>query len=293
MAFEKRQPLCIVVCGKKDSGKTFETLLMILETVKGNRTTGVKPRKVLIIDVNGEFTQFKTIPLNYVKTYSSSPLAEVRRLTVIKKNGKKMTSSEISDMLDYVLNNYTNGLLLVEDITKYIADSFKKDVIGAICTNRHAGLDLILHFQLIRKAAHPKLLGNINLVRLHKVAGKVTDKQFEDYYEIMRIAQLIVNLEHQKGEKSKFYKPEKRDPTKKRIFFSVYVNFDTDKIFGEFDKSMFADAVHKYINENKKTTINLYLDERDEYGNKLYKNYHEAYLQVQKDFMTEYYGNPK
>ena len=47
--------------GKKGVGKTFTTLKAIAEYVKPNRKTGKKPRKVLIYDINMEYTEFKAI----------------------------------------------------------------------------------------------------------------------------------------------------------------------------------------------------------------------------------------
>ena len=289
MATQKRQPYLIVVCGKKASGKTFTTLQWIKDYVKGNPAKGVQPRKVLILDINGEFTQFKTIPLGRVKEFSVSPVAEVRRVTIFKNDGSKMTLNEIADTLNYILDNFRNGLLLVEDVTRYISDSLPNDVIGAICTQRHMGVDIILHFQMLGKAGHPKILANMNLMRIHKVTDPVDKhkKKFEDYFELLKIAQLIVNIEYDKREKSKFYSAKDA-----KVYFCVTIDMEMEKIIGNFDKKMFMDAVHEYINDNDKDTIGVYLKKKDKSGASLY-TYTKAYDQVQKDLMIKYFGNPK
>lgn len=284
-----RQPYLMVVCGKKASGKTFTTVEMIKEYASGNPRTGAKPRKVLILDVNGEFTQFKTIPLSYISKFSASNNAEVRRVTIYKDSGKKMTLNEIAQVLNYILNEYRNGLLLVEDITRYISDSLPNDIIGAICTQRHMGVDIVLHFQMIGKAGHPKILANVNLLRLHKVTDPIDKhkKKFEDYFGLLKVAQTIVNIEYDKREKSKFW--NKRD---NKVYFWVFVDMEDEKIRGNFTKEMFREAVHQYINENEKETIGVYLKKKDSKGNLLY-NYERAFKAAQEEIEFKYYGNIK
>jgi hypothetical protein len=286
---EKRQPYLIVVCGKKASGKTYTTIQMINEYVHGDAKTGAKPRKVLILDINGEFTQFKTIPVRYIAAFSMQKTAEIRRVTIFKDDGSKMTLNEIAEMLKQILDKYRNGLLLVEDVTRYISDSLPNDVIGAICTQRHLGVDIILHFQMLGKAGHPKILANLNMLRLHKVTDPIEKhkKKFEDYYALLKIGQLLVNIEYEKREKSKFW--NKKD---KKVYFWVFVDMENETIRGQFTREMFSQAVHEYVNDNERETVGVYLKKRDTRGNHIY-NYEKAYSQVQKDLFADYYGNPK
>lgn len=286
----KRRPLLIVVCGRKGSGKTFTTLQWIKEYVRGNPRTGATPRKALILDINGEFEQFKTIPLKMVKAFSSQARAEVRRVTIFKNDGSKMTLDEIADMLYYILENYKNGLLLVEDVTKYIGDSLPKDVVGALCTQRHVGVDVILHFQILGKAGHPKIISNINIFRIHECgdsAERHKDK-FQAHYTAVKLAQILVDIEFDKGDKSKFYNRKEQ-----QVFFYVSINADKrDKLLGDFDRAMFQAAIHEYINQHHGETVGRYLRKRNESGELIY-NYETAYKQVQADFFRKYYGNLK
>src|SRR5690606_2284323 len=94
--------------------------------------------------------------------------AVARRVTAFKDNGERMTLSEMAAALGYILDNYRNGLLLIEDITKYITDSLPGDLIGSICTQRHVSVDVIIHVQTLGKLFNPKLWGNCNEVRLHR-----------------------------------------------------------------------------------------------------------------------------
>ena len=126
-------------------------------------------------------------------------------------------------------------------------------------------------------------------MRLHRVADSVErhKNKFGDYLEIISIAQLIVNGEHKLKEKSKFWNKKDR-----KVYFCVYINFDTDKIQGQFTKEMFSAAAHEYINQNERATIGVYLKKKDLKGKFLY-NYETAYKQVQADLMDEFYGNAK
>ena len=61
-----------------------------------------------------------------------------------------------------ILEKFKGGLLLIEDISKYISDSLPQDIVGNICTNRHNDLDIIIQLQSVGRIT-PKLLQNLNL----------------------------------------------------------------------------------------------------------------------------------
>ena len=56
-----REPIFYVAVGKKGIGKTYFTKQLIKAYVKGVPANNLKPRKVLVMDVNNEFTEIKTI----------------------------------------------------------------------------------------------------------------------------------------------------------------------------------------------------------------------------------------
>ena len=55
----KREALLGIAVGRKGVGKTYATLELIQEYLKGNPQTGATPRKVLLLDVNNEFMDVK------------------------------------------------------------------------------------------------------------------------------------------------------------------------------------------------------------------------------------------
>ena len=283
----KRQPGLILVIGCKGSGKTYTTKKLLEGGVVGDAITGAKPRKALIIDVNGEFVDYKTISLRDIARFTVHPKIEIRRLITYKDDGKVLKLSEIADMLNTVLENYKNGTLLVEDLTVYISDSLPKDVIGAICRQRHMGVDMILHFQMLGKAAHPKLIANANWIRIHHCTTLTREKMknFGDYTDAIMLAQILVNTEYEKREKSRHY--NKKD---KKVYFYAWINLDNHQLKGDFDKEMLAEAIHEFINQNESQTINIYLKKKDKTGRCLY-NWETAYKAVVQDMMLKYYGN--
>ena len=62
-----------------------------------------------------------------------------------------------------------------------MGDYLPNDLVGALCTNRHSNLDIVLHFQSIGRVG-TKIWQNINWIRFHKNTDSVDrhKKKFED-----------------------------------------------------------------------------------------------------------------
>ena len=283
-----RQPQIIIACGKRGSGKSLTTIEMCFDYVR------VHNRPVLIFDVNDEFGNFKykdgrqwtikSMPLNYVSEFSKRSVAEVRRIRPYWDNNVRMSINDMNTALGHILDNYKDGLLLVEDINKYTSDNMKRDLIGSLATIRQAGLDGVLHYQLISKAGHPKLLGFANYIRLHKTNDSLSiyriKNKFGDKGEVLHIAEIVVSNRVEYGVLNNI-----NDDSGK--FFSVWVDLEYMKIRGQFSKKEAADAIAKYIQiENP---IPKMLREKDRLGKKIYKNYTEAYDILEKMYMEKYF----
>lgn len=262
---KKRECRIIIACGKRGVGKSVETIRMLDEYVRGNPEKGVHPRKALIFDVNDEFSDFwffgtqRRIPAIAIKDilkFSVHPKIEIRRVRPFWDDGRKMTINDMAEVLGIILDNFRNGLLLVEDINKYLSDAMPSDLIGSLATSRHIGLDIISHFQNIGRAGNPKLLGNLNMIRLHKTNDTVErhKNKFEEKTEILQIAEYIVNKRYFDGDNR----------------FFVYVDVENMKIRGKFSALEVEDAIHKYITERYQRIINPMLNLRDKKGKKIY-----------------------
>jgi GTPase SAR1 family protein len=252
-----REPKLIVAVGKKGVGKTYLTEKIIQQYVKGNPSKGVPPRRALILDVNDEFSNIKAIAINDVIKFSAHPIIEARRVRPFHANGKKMTLDDISQTLFIILDTYREGLLLIEDINKYIADTMPNDLVGAICTNRHIGVDIILHYQSIGRIT-TKVWQNLNVIRFHKITDSVAKhaNKYEDKIEYLSLAEIMVNQEYANG----------------NIRFFVYVDVDREKVLGNYTDEMYEKAAQAYISKNYTNLINPLLKERDEKGKKMYDN---------------------
>jgi 3-hydroxyacyl-CoA dehydrogenase len=182
-----------------------------------------------------------------------------------------------------ILQNYRDGLLLVEDINKYTSDNMKMDLIGSLATIRQAGIDLIAHYQLVGKAGNPKLLGMTNYIRLHKTNDSVKrhKNKFEDKVPILSIAENIVEKRYKYGMENKV-----KDNTGE--FFSLWVDMEYGKIKGAFTKEEADQAINEYISDEYNYTIAPLLRKRDENGRKVFKTYKEAYAYL-KDSMRKNY----
>jgi hypothetical protein len=250
-----REPALFVAVGRKGCGKSYTTEKMIQQYVAGNPSTGAKPRRALILDVNDEYTKYKALRIQDVTLFSIHPLVEVRRIRPFLDDGKKMSLDDIAETLFTVLNTFRNGLLLIEDVNRYISDTMPNDLIGAICTNRHVGLDIVLHYQSIGRITS-KVWQNVNIIRLHKFTDNVKKHKhkFEDKAEYLSIAEMMINRKYEEGDKR----------------FFLFADINDDKIYGNFTTHDMEVAINDYIQMNYTHVINPMLNARDEKGRKIH-----------------------
>lgn len=263
---EKREPMVMIACGKKGVGKTVATVEMIYRYISGNPAAGVAPRKALIFDVNDEFSHFwyhgqyhsiKAIAIRDILRFTVHPKVEVRRIRPFTDDGKKMSVQDMQDTLGLILDNYRNGLLLVEDINKYTSDTIRADLVGSLATVRHIGIDLVAHYQSVGRAANPKLLGNTKVIRLHKTNDTVArhKNKFEERTEIMQIAESIVEKKFAEGDK-RYY---------------LYVDIDEGKIHGKFNQADITYAIQDYAAKHHAALVKPLMTKIDlKTGKKLY-----------------------
>ena len=263
-----------IAVGKRGIGKTYTTIDMINQYVVGFEGKS-RPRRALIMDVNDEFSNVPALKLSDVALFSMHPKIEVRRIRPFLADGTKMNISDICEALFYILQNYRGGLLLIEDINKYLSHHFPKDVVGAIVTNRHHDLDIVLHYQAIGKVP-TTVWENANWIRFHKNNQSVDrhQKKFEDKYEMLKIAECLVDFQYENGNE-RFY---------------AYCDIDMGRIRGNFTADMARRSVEDYMVEKYSSVVlpetrRVTLD-----GKKVHASVGEASAHIRTQLLKKYYG---
>jgi len=293
-----RQPVFITVAGRKNVGKTYTTKLFIKKYLIGNKSKNVAGRKVLVLDTNNEkaYSKIKKISIknlfndkykNEIKIFSSDiNNVDIRRVEPIHPfENRPLTSDELSIVLEYLINNFWGGMLVVEDILKIISDSLKKDIVGGLATMRHRNCDVITHFQYKKKLLNPKIYGNTDLIRIHK-----TNDSFYDYLtHIKGDKNLLLLTEHLVDYKNKLDKYKIISKDNNTIYsYYAYADITTGKIIGEYNKNDVAIVIDEFISRNNNILKPL-TNKIDSNGKCVY-SLSEAWEIVKKQIADEYFG---
>jgi hypothetical protein len=254
-----REPKIMCVTGQKGVGKSYTTLKMIKEYIKDNSATGKKGRKVLIYDVNMEYTQFKAIGIKDVGRFAMQQKVEIRRVLPITEKGSIMGLTEMQETLYDLLFQYHSGMLLLEDINRYMLGAKSEEVISTIVTNRHKDLDIICHYQSLAPL-DPRMWQNTSVVRFHKQKDEI--KRYKNRvpnYEMFAVAEGLVNFKNFTGDK-RFY---------------VFVDVDYGSIMGNFSYGEFKEGCRWYL-KNHPQELSVYL-----------RRHNKNYVAAEEDFIQE------
>jgi len=239
---KEREPILVCATGKKGVGKTYTTEnSSISDYIKGNPRTGKKPRKVLIYDINMEYTKYKVISIKDIGRFTKQKKVEVRRVLPITSDGKTANLSEMLEILNEIISKFRGGMLILEDINRYLIQSRTADVIGLLATNRHRDLDIICHFQSL-SALDPRMWQNTSFVRFHMQIDDIDRyKNRIPNYELFKVAQCLVEYKYLKLGDKRFY---------------VYVACDDNYITGNFTRRDFNIACREYLDRNPRRVNN-------------------------------------
>lgn len=245
---ELREPLVMASAGRRGTGKSVETIDFIYKYLVPDPTVGRHARKVLIFDINREFNDFdfkgqrhhiKRLYLKDLAKFSALNFIEVRRIEPLTDANRLMGEDELEATLKFILKYYRNGLLHLEDINGIFGDNIPQEFISTLATARHKGIDITFNVQGIGRLGHPKLMSNINCIRLHKTHDSVlrhADK-FKEKTDILCLAENIVDTRYQYGARNKTVDQ----------YFHVYVFTDKNKILGNFSKEEAYAAIDKHL----------------------------------------------
>lgn len=240
----EREAGMMIITGAQGVGKTFQNMRVIVSYVKDKFYNKVKGRKCLIFDTNGEYTksQFqindidnfdpKRIALADVGAWGRTDVKECRRI-----DAKSLSIREKKDAIEYIVKNYRNGMLVLEDINTYILNMTNmEDVVSGLVNLRHRAVDVLVSYQSLRPV-EPRMWQNCRWIRFHYQVDNVNDiKGKVSNPELMKIAQIIVNKRYHEGDKR----------------FFLYVHNLGQKIEGTFTKSEFEQACKDFLNQTTK-----------------------------------------
>lgn len=230
---ESREPILMCVTGAKGVGKTYTTKGTMKSYVRPNSSTGKKGRKILIYDVNKEYTDYKTLRPQDIVKYSQQAKVEVRRIMPLDEDGNELDLNGMVEMLVHIVKSFTGGLLVLEDINKYVVQAnHVREVIGLIATNRHRDLDIIVQYQSLR-ALDPRMWQNTTWIRFHFQTDDVTAyKNKIPNFTMMKIAQEMVNYRYHIKKDQRFY-----------VMVSLLDNF----ISGDYSVEDFVEGCKRYF----------------------------------------------
>jgi hypothetical protein len=271
----QREAGMMICAGIQGVGKTYQNMHVIKDYVKDKFYNKVKGRKCLIFDTNGEYTasQFsrnditsfepKRIALQDIGAWSRTDNKECRRV-----DAKNLGIKEKKEAIEYIIKNYRNGMLVLEDINTYILNvTFMEQIVGGLVNLRHRAVDVLVSYQSLRPV-EPRMWQNARWVRMHYQADNVNDiKGKLPNPELYKIAQNIVNKRYFGGDKR----------------FFLYIHNFANKIEGKFTKLEFEQACRDYLNANQK-----YVKEYKQVNGCTME---EAMKGKIDEYVSEYYGN--
>lgn len=258
---DERQPMLMLVCGETGVGKTFRNILEIENYLRDNPLLFRKGRKVLIFDVNDDdYECYTTVDPDFIRDLR---LIRARRIRPLTKYGQTMSIEEKRDMVERMVKQFTDGLLVLEDLDKYMTGAKGQTIVGLLTTNRHHGLDIMISHQSIAKITTTEFQ-NCTWLRLHKQVDDVTRyrNRIPNYF-LVRIATLIVEEQYLIG----------------NIRYFVYVNMRKLKLRG-CSVQAFIRACKKYLDTEENAMIRRMMLERNFQGKLLYKDRNEVVVKL-------------
>lgn len=281
-ATKDRQPMIMLVCGETGVGKTYRNKLEIKEYLSQHLAIGKKGRKVLAFDTNDDdYPEFRTVDPNHIKSLSK---IHARRIRPFNPDGTPMDTAQKREVIEKIMKHYKNGMVVLDDIDHYMAGAKGQNMIGALCTVRHKGIDVLLTHQSVAKITTSEWQ-NCTWLRLHHQVDDVT--RYRDRipkYNLVRIAQLIVDAHYELASTafSLGNISEKKYQVLKSFF--VYVNMREQRILG-CSRASYIKAVKRYIDQEETKKIRMLLQERDFSGNTIYKDRNMVVLKLIKEYL--------
>ena len=276
----ERQPMMMLVGGETGVGKTYRNKQEIKHYMMDNLVMGKKGRKVLAFDTNDDdYPQFRTVSPNHLKALTK---VSSRRIRPFNTDGSPMDNDEKKEVITKIMKHYKNGLVVLDDIDHYMTGAKGQSMIGALCTVRHKGIDIVLTHQSVAKITTSEWQ-NCTWLRLHHQVDDVTRyRERIPKYQMVRIGQLIVDEQYELCSNAFAEGKITEQEYKIQKSFFVYVNMREQRVKG-CSRAAFIRACKKFIDQEESRKVKMLLNEEDFEGNNVYKTKNEAIVKLISD----------
>ncbi len=277
-----REPMIMLVCGETGVGKTYRNKMEIESYMRDNPLIGKKGRKVLAFDTNDDdYTAFQTVNPDYIRALSR---VAPRRIRPYNKDGSPMDAIQKKEVVHKIVTFFTGGMLVLDDIDHYMVGAKGQSMIGALCTVRHKGIDVLLTHQSIAKITTSEWQ-NCTWLRLHHQVDEITKyKERIPKYAMVRIAQLIVDEQYDLAAKAYAEGRLSKAAYAVQKSFFLYINMREQKIVG-CSRAAFIRSAKRYIDQEENRKVRMYLQERGFNGKPVYKNRNEVVVKLILDYL--------
>ena len=285
----ERQFMLVLVCGETGVGKTYRNLIEIKRYLKGNPKTGRKGRKVLAFDVNDDdYPDFKTVRIDLLQRLKAIRARRIRPLT---KEGRTMTIEEKRDTVQEMVNRFKNGLLVLEDLDKYMVGAKGQSIVGLLTTNRHNALDIMISHQSIAKVTTTEWQ-NCTWLRLHHQVDDISRyaNRIPNYF-LVRIANFIVDEQYDLANNRYAEGKIETEEYKKRRSFYLYVDMRRLRLRG-VSKKAFVRACKRFIDLYENSKVKRLLQERDLQDRPRFKNRAQVIIHLITQYLRHHETKP-
>ena len=276
----ERQPMILLVCGETGVGKTYRNKQEIKRYMMDHLAVGKKGRKVLAFDTNDDdYPQFRTVSPNHLKALTK---VTSRRIRPFNPDGSPMDNDEKKEVITKIMKHFKNGLVVLDDIDHYMTGAKGQSMIGALCTVRHKGIDIVLTHQSVAKITTSEWQ-NCTWLRLHHQVDDVTRYRVRiPKYQMVRIGQLIVDEQYELCSNAFAMGKITEQEYKIQKSFFVYINMREQRIRG-CSRAAFIRACKKFIDQEESRKVKMLLNEEDFDGNNTYKTKNDAIVKLISD----------
>jgi hypothetical protein len=272
---QDRQPMLMLVCGETGIGKTYRTVQEIAQYVQDNEQSGKKARKVLAFDVNDDdFTMFPTVHPDHLDQFKQTIARRVRPLT---KYGAMMTLTEKRSVVEQMVANFKSGLLVLEDIDKFMVGAKGQAVVGILCANRHSDLDILISHQSIAKITTTEWQ-NATWLRLHKQVDDIYRYRGRiPNYPLVRIATFIIEEQYDLANKAFESGQINELEFLTRKSFFLYVDMRRLKLHG-CSRKTFIRAAKRYVDQEEGRKVKMLMQETNAHGKAVHHSRTDAVI---------------